>query len=486
MHSQLIAEAIRSGFDHKSVLVVGDLMLDRYMWGDVSRVSPEAPVPVLRPQRDAERAGGAGNLALNLAALGLRVQLAGYVGVDQEAQRLFRFFEDAGVGTDLVATLSDRPTITKTRIIAGHQHVLRVDAEDLSPIRDADAENFSQRLLAELDNSDAIALSDYGKQVLGDELCKNLIAEARRRGLAVVVDPKGRSYRKYAGATMLTPNLKELETATGVSAYDHDALIESGRRLVNELGLDAIVLTQGEHGMTLIAPEQTLHSPARAKEVFDVSGAGDTVVAAIAAGMLAGLDRVDMLQLANLAAGVVVGKIGTAPVERHELLEALHPHGAYVVDSIYTPERLQRAVAGWRASGNRIVFTNGCFDLLHAGHVDYLQKAADEGERLIVALNTDRSVRALKGEGRPIVTQEDRAYLIAALAAVDAVTLFDEETPMALINALRPDVLVKGADYTEERVVGAKEVRSWGGDVILVPLVEGKSTSELIRKIAGL
>jgi D-beta-D-heptose 7-phosphate kinase/D-beta-D-heptose 1-phosphate adenosyltransferase len=486
MHSQLIAEAIRSGFDHKRVLVVGDLMLDRYMWGDVSRVSPEAPVPVLRPQRDAERAGGAGNLALNLAALGLRVQLAGYVGDDQEAQRLFRFFEDAGVGTDLVATLSDRPTITKTRIIASHQHVLRVDAEDLSPLRESDAENFSQRLLAELDNSDAIALSDYGKRVLGDELCKNLIAEARRRGLTVVVDPKGRSYRKYAGATVLTPNLKELETATGVSAYDHDALIETGRRLVKDLGLDAIVLTQGEHGMTLIAPEQTLHSPARAKEVFDVSGAGDTVVAALTAGMLAGLDRTDVLRLANLAAGVVVGKIGTAPVERNELLEALHPHGAYVIDSIYTPKRLQRAVAGWRANGNRIVFTNGCFDLLHAGHVDYLQKAADEGERLIVALNTDRSVRALKGEGRPIVTQEDRAYLIAALAAVDAVTLFDEETPMALINALRPDVLVKGADYTEDRVVGAKEVRSWGGDVVLVPLVEGKSTSELIRKITGL
>lgn len=486
MHSQVIAEAVRSRFGEKRVLVVGDLMLDRYMWGDVSRVSPEAPVPVLRPHRDAERAGGAGNLALNLAALGLRVQLAGYVGDDDQARQLFQVWQDAHLGTDLVTTLSDRPTITKTRIIAGNQHVLRVDAEDLSPIGESDELGFRQRILAQLDNTDAVALSDYGKRVLSTELCQELIAETRRRRLAVLVDPKGRDYKKYAGATLLTPNLKELETVTGVPAHEPEALIEGGRRMVKELGLDAIVLTQGEQGMTFISPEQTLHSPAVAKEVFDVSGAGDTVVAALTAGILTGLDRIDMLQLANLAAGIVVAKIGTAPVERDELLEALHPHGAYVVDSIYTLERLRGAVASWRASGERIVFTNGCFDLLHAGHVDYLQKAADEGERLIVALNTDRSVRALKGEGRPIVNQEDRAFLIAALAAVDAVILFDEETPMTLIEALRPDVLAKGADYTEDRVVGAKEVRSWGGDVVLVPLIEGKSTSELIRKIAGL
>ena len=486
MHSQVIAEAVRSRFGQKRVLVVGDLMLDRYMWGDVNRVSPEAPVPVLCPHRNADRAGGAGNLALNLAALGLRVQLAGYVGDDDEARRLFQIWQDASIGSDTVATLSDRPTITKTRIIAGNQHVLRVDAEDLSPIRESDEQNLRRRILVELDNTDAVALSDYGKRVLTRELCQELIAEARRRGLAVLVDPKGRHYQKYAGATFLTPNLKELEAVTGVPTHEPEELIERGRQMVKQLQLDAIVLTQGGQGMTLISPDQTLHSPALAKEVFDVSGAGDTVVAALTAGILAGLDRIDMLQLANVAAGIVVGKIGTAPVERDELLEALHPHGAYVVDSIYTPERLQRAVASWRARGDRIVFTNGCFDLLHAGHVDYLQKAADEGERLIVALNTDRSVHALKGEGRPIVNQEDRAFLIAALSAVDAVILFDEETPMALIEALRPDVLVKGGDYTEDRVVGAKEVRSWGGDVVLVSLVEGKSTTGLIRKIAGL
>ena len=485
MHNELIAEAVRSNFGRRRVLVVGDLVLDRYLWGHVSRISPEAPVPVLRPAREETRAGAAGNLALNLAALGLNVSLAGYVGDDAERVRLFELWSKAGIETSLVTTLSDRPTITKTRIIAGHQHVLRVDAEDLTTISAKDENRLLECTLEKPhDRVDAIVLSDYAKGVLSPHVCGKIIDEARRQGKPLLVDPKGQDFNKYKGATVLTPNLKELETVSGVPARDVDTLLDSGRQMLGTLQLDAIVLTQGEQGMTLIASDQTLYSPAMAKEVFDVSGAGDTVIAALTAGLLSGLSRPDMLCLANLAAGIVVGKVGTAPVDKHALLHALHPRGSYLADTLYTLKELKGIVGTWRARGERVVFTNGCFDLLHAGHGAYLQKAGDEGDRLIVALNTDRSVRALKGQGRPITNEQDRASIIAALAAVDAVTLFDQETPIELIKALRPDVLVKGADYTKDQLVGASEVESWGGNVVLVPLVGGKSTSELIRKIA--
>ena len=486
MHRQVLAEAVRGFFGNHRVLVVGDVMLDRYLWGDVRRVSPEAPVPVLRPNHEAERAGGAGNLALNTAGLGLQTSLAGYVGDDDKAERLRRRWRDSQIHSDLVMALQDRPTTTKTRIIAGHQHVLRVDDEDLNPVTADTEERMLASLIDRLDAVDALMLSDYGKNVLTEHVCKHLIVEARRKGLSVLVDPNGRDFRKYAGATVLTPNLKELEQVTGVPAHQSEELIQAGRRMIAEFEIGAIVLTQSEKGMTYIDRDEIVHSPAIAQEVFDVSGAGDTVIAALAAGMLADLSRANTLQLANVAAGIVVGKVGTAPIERDELLHALDPHGRFVEDAIYTPERLERAVTTWRSQGERIVFTNGCFDVLHAGHVACLQKAADHGDHLIVALNTDRSARALKGEGRPIVHQQDRAFLISALRVVDAVVLFDEETPLELITALRPDVIVKAADYTEETVVGAKEVKSWGGDVVLVPLVDDMSTTDLIHKIKGL
>lgn len=485
MHNEAIAQTVRANFGRRHVLVVGDLMLDRYLWGDVSRVSPEAPVPVLRPTREEIRAGAAGNLALNLAGLGLEVSLAGYVGDDKERTRLLELWSQAGIETELVAKLSDRSTITKTRIIAGHQHVLRVDDEDLASIPAADEDRLLEGILQRVgEGADAIVLSDYAKGVLSARVCQALVREARRRNMPLLVDPKGQDYSKYTGAHVLTPNLKELELAAGVSARDFDRLLARAQRMVETLQLDAIVVTRGEHGMSLIAADETLHSPAIAQEVFDVSGAGDTVTAALVAGVLSGLSRADMLHLANVAAGIVVGKVGTAPIDKHSLLRVLHPHGTYLADSIYTLEELQRVVATWHSQGERIVFTNGCFDLLHAGHVTYLQKAADEGERLIVGLNTDRSVQALKGKNRPIMNQQDRACIIAALAAVDAVILFDEDTPIELIKALRPDVLAKGANYSKHQVVGASEVESWGGEVVLVALVDGKSTSDLIRKIA--
>jgi D-beta-D-heptose 7-phosphate kinase / D-beta-D-heptose 1-phosphate adenosyltransferase len=483
-NNENIANALRSGFGHKRVLVVGDLMLDRYIWGMVERISPEAPVPVLRPGREATCAGGAGNVALNLAGLGLDVAVAGFKGKDQNGDRLLEIFAEHGIDTAAVVSLSDRPTVTKTRVIARQQHVLRVDSEDLSDIDSGNHEALFEAVIAKLP-VDAIILSDYAKETLSLAMCQRLIDIAKQTSTPVLVDPKGMDYSKYAGASVLTPNLLELARAGGVSTDDIDDLVPIARAFVDELGLQFLVLTRGPDGMTLVAKDQAVHSPAKAQEVFDVSGAGDTVIASIAAGMLSGLDYVDMLHIANLAAGFVVGRVGTTAIEQSSLMRILHSEEQALSESVYGLDELLLLVQGWRDREQRIVFTNGCFDIVHAGHVSYLHKAAREGDKLIVGINTDSSVRALKGTTRPINAEDDRACIIAALAAVDAVILFDDKTPLKLIDALRPDVLVKGADYSKDRVVGATEVESHGGRVALVPIVEGRSTSELVRKIAG-
>jgi len=481
-----IAEALRTAFGRKRLLVIGDLILDRYLWGDVRRISPEAPVPVLHYRREAERAGGAGNVALNIAGLGLEVAIAGFAGADEARDQLVGILTQADVDAAGIVTLADRPTITKTRIITGHQHVLRVDAEELGPINRAHFDELlecSRQLLS--GNVDGVVLSDYAKGVLNEEVCQTVIGLAREKGIPVFVDPKGTDYDRYANATVLTPNLAELQLATGVDSRDTDALVEAGRKMVVELGIEYVVLTRGADGMTLISPDATEHGSAVAREVFDVTGAGDTVIATLAAAQTAGLGWKDMLHVANLAAGIVVGKVGTAAIDQTSLLQSIHATSHGLMDSVYPLEELCGLVQEWRDRGEQIVFTNGCFDILHAGHVSYLQKAAQEGNRLIVAINTDRSVRELKGDSRPVTSQDDRACVIAALAPVDAVVFFDETTPLKVIETLRPDVLVKGGDYTREQVVGATEVESCGGRVVLVPLVDGHSTSKLIKKIAG-
>ena len=478
-----IANALRSSFGHKRVLVVGDLMLDRYKWGEVERISPEVPVPVVRLGREATRAGGAGNVALNLAGLGLQVVVAGFTGKDENRDRLLEVFAERGIDASAVITLSDRSTITKTRVMAGHQQVLRVDSEDLSDIDSGDQESLYQAVMANLP-VDAIILSDYAKGALSDGLCQRLIKAAGETSTPVLVDPKGLDFSKYAGASVLTPNLRELSRAGGVAADQNDELVETAQAYVETLGLQFLVLTRGPAGMTLVTKDQVLHSPAKAREVFDVTGAGDTVIAGIAAAMLGDLDYVDMLHMVNLAAGFVVARVGTAVIEQTSLMRALHADEQGPSESVYGLNELLLLIDDWRNRGQRIVFTNGCFDIVHAGHVSLLHQAAREGDQLIVGINTDSSMRMLKGDTKPINGEHDRAYIIAALAAVDAVVLFDEQTPLELIKALRPDVLVKGADYSKDQVVGAAEVESHGGRVVLVPLVEGKSTSELVRKIA--
>jgi D-beta-D-heptose 7-phosphate kinase/D-beta-D-heptose 1-phosphate adenosyltransferase len=332
----------------------------------------------------------------------------------------------------------------------------------------------------------AVILSDYAKGVLDPALCRAVIDAARARGIPVLVDPKGHDYGKYAGATTLTPNKKEAAEACGVPAHDSAALLVAAARLGQSLGLDFMTVTRGEEGISLIDTQGVEHLPATARQVFDVSGAGDTVIATFAAGLVAGLPRTAACRLANLAAGIVVGQVGTVPISRPELLHALEVEDAVEqADKVCAADTLLRRVQGWRARGERIVFTNGCFDLLHAGHVTYLAAAAKQGERLIVGLNTDRSVSALKGPSRPVINENDRARVLAALEAVDAVVLFDEDTPIDLIRALRPDVLVKGSDYSEDQVVGGDDVKGWGGRVALIDFLPGRSSTTIMNRIAG-
>ena len=481
-----VVEAVESGFGGARTLVVGDLMLDRYLWGEVERISPEAPVPVVRVEHLTECAGGAGNVAMNMRRLGCRVSVAGLTGNDTNREVLLSVLHHAGIGTDAVLTASGRQTTAKTRIIGGHQQMLRLDHEDRGPISAAYADELIRLVNLELAKGvSATILSDYGKGVLSLSVCQEIIRQAHAEGIPVLVDPKGSDYQKYRGANGLSPNRSELARATGADPEDLPLVLDRGKELAAALEVDFIAVTLSQLGIALIQGDTISRFPALAREVFDVSGAGDTVIATLASSLAAGLPLHDAIQLANLAAGIVVGKLGTVPVTREELVAALAVEQGQDYNKICSGQELLNRVAQWRVAGERIVFTNGCFDILHVGHVTLLQKARGEGDRLIVGLNTDRSVASLKGPARPITGQQERARVVAALGAVDAVVLFDEATPLQLINAIRPDVLAKGGDYTEQQVVGAAEVRSWGGKVSLIPLVESFSTTATLEKIAA-
>jgi D-beta-D-heptose 7-phosphate kinase/D-beta-D-heptose 1-phosphate adenosyltransferase len=477
---------ILAGFAARRVLVVGDLMLDRSLWGQVQRISPEAPVPIVRLERETRSAGGAANVARNLSALGVEAHLVGATGADAGREQLLQELTKDGLSTDDVLIAGDRCTTVKTRVLGYRQQMIRIDEERTTPLTGSDGERLLAAAAARLALADALVLSDYAKGVLTADLCRALIEAARARGLPVLVDPKGKDFDRYAGATLVTPNRAELALATGVPAHDLDALLAAGSAMREKLSLGLLVLTLSEQGMVIIEPDGNRQIPAVAREVFDVSGAGDTVIATFAAGLAAGLGHLDTAHLANLAAGVVIGKVGTTPIAKKDLLRAIEGEAALEqAAKIRGPTEAQAHVRHWQANGERVVFTNGCFDLLHVGHVTYLERARRYGHRLVVGLNTDSSVRRLKGPERPLIGQDDRARVLAALAAVDAVVLFDQDTPLALIEELRPDVLAKGADYREDQVVGAGEVKSWGGRVVLVPLVENRSTTGIIERMNG-
>lgn len=482
--SGAVVDEVRRRFAGRRVVVVGDVMLDRYLWGNVERISPEAPVPVVRLERVTEAAGGAANVANNLAALGLRVSLASITGDDAERSLLLQHVRASNIDADAVLASSDRSTTVKTRVVGNHQQMIRIDSEHPKPLAAQDAERLVAEISPLLSGADALVLSDYAKGVLTDQVCRGLIRAAREIGIPVLVDPKGQDFNRYAGATLITPNRRELALVSGIAPTDLDALLSAAEIMRQEIGLQWVVLTLSEQGIALIGADGGYRLPAVAQEVFDVSGAGDTVIATFAAGLSAQLQPVDIGHLANLASGVVVGKVGTVPITADELLAAVRGESALEqAAKICNADQALELTLQWKAADERIVFTNGCFDLLHVGHVTYLERARSYGHRLVVGLNTDRSVRALKGQGRPLIGESDRARVLAALASVDAVILFDQDTPLELVKLLRPDVLAKGADYREEEVVGASQVKSWGGQVVLVPLAEDHSTSRIIKRM---
>jgi D-beta-D-heptose 7-phosphate kinase/D-beta-D-heptose 1-phosphate adenosyltransferase len=480
---------LENGFGKVKVLVVGDLMLDRYILGEVDRISPEAPVPVLRHAQRYERPGGAANVAMNLAGLGCGVFLAGFWGADGERDELAKLVESAGVDTAGVVT-SSLPTISKTRIVARTQQMLRLDIESRDGVPAEEVARLEARAIELVKKVHAVILSDYAKGALTAGVCEAVIRAARTAGIPVLVDPKTRNLSKYSGATTICPNLAELSLATGVPAHETEALLKAAHAQMVEHDFRFLTVTMSDKGIRILGPaadgSEDFYSPARAREVFDVSGAGDTVIATLAASLAGGLHIHTAVELANLAAGIVVGKVGTVPIARHELIAALTPSsGITSAEKILDFDGVQRRVAEWRAAGETVVFTNGCFDLLHVGHITLLEDCRQFGSKLVLGLNTDASVSRLKGPTRPIVGENERARVMAALAAVDAVVLFDQETPLELIRALKPNVLVKGGDYTIDTVVGHEDVLANGGRVEIVPTVEGFSTTNIVKKLAG-
>lgn len=461
-------------FSQVKVLIVGDLMLDRYWMGGTGRISPEAPVPVVKVEQSDDKPGGAANVALNAASLGAQVTLLGLCGQDEAADTLEKKLTALKVDCQFVR-LPDYETITKLRVMSRNQQLIRLDFE--RSFVDADQQDLLACFAAAVPEADVVILSDYAKGSL--QQVQQLIQMARTSGKAVVVDPKGSDFTRYRGATLLTPNMSEFEHIVGACDSEQQ-IVDKGQQLCNELDLAALLVTRSEQGMTLLEEaQQALHLPAKAREVYDVTGAGDTVISTLALGLGVGLATADAAALANLAASIVVAKLGTASVTVNELQHA----DLQKLGGVVNQAQLQLAMQQARARGERIVMTNGCFDILHAGHVSYLDAARQLGDRLIVAVNSDESVTRLKGEGRPINPLDRRMAVLAGLAAVDWVVPFGDDTPQALIATLLPDILVKGGDYRIEQIAGGKEVQDNGGEVRVLHFEQGVSTTRIIQTI---
>ncbi len=463
------------------ILVVGDLMIDHYLWGSCERISPEAPVQVVDIAKETAVLGGAGNVINNLKSLGSEVSVASVIGDDENGIELTRMLNEIDVDTSNLVIQHGRHTSKKSRIIAVSQQILRYDKESKEDIISSSQKAIVNSLEGKIDSFDAIILSDYGKGVLTEELCQDVIKLAKKANKKVLVDPKGKDFTKYKGAYLLTPNKKEAQIATEINIVDESSLTEALLKLKQECDLDVSMITLSEDGIATY--DEKLHiSPTVAKEVFDVTGAGDTVIASMAYALSLGKSIDECAAFANLAAGVVVGKIGSATVTIDEIKEyeaSLHKSTSDA--HIKSFEEIKRLVERYKANGKKVVFTNGCFDILHVGHVKYLQIAKSFGDILIVGLNSDESVSRLKGPTRPVNIAEDRAYLLAALEAVDFVVPFEDDTPYELIKMVAPDVLVKGGDYEGKDVVGTE----FAGELKLVDFVDGKSTTKTIEKIQG-
>jgi D-beta-D-heptose 7-phosphate kinase / D-beta-D-heptose 1-phosphate adenosyltransferase len=476
-------------FNKRRILVLGDVMLDRYLMGEVKRISPEAPVPVLRVKERYEVLGGAGNVANNLAKLGCRTLLLGVVGVDPDGESVRKLCEQLAIDNHLI-TEPHRPTITKTRVIAREQQLLRLDEEETDTLGNTAREELLARFEEELPSCQAVIFSDYGKGIFQTpDFCQSLLTLAGKQAKPIFVDPKGRDWDRYRGATCITPNVQELELVAGISAQDGSHLIRMAEEIRLRHQAEWLLVTRGAKGMCLLGPqEMPLVIPTVAREVYDVSGAGDTVIATLAACIAANLSFPQAARVANAAAGVVVGKLGTQPITAAELQNALRleesANGLRHTSKFSSLGSAQIQVQNWKSNGDKVVFTNGCFDLLHPGYVHLLEEAKALGDRLVVGLNADASVKRLKGPRRPILSENDRVALLRALSCVDLVVLFEEDTPIKLIKTLRPDILVKGSDYDVSQVVGREIVESYGGQVALVNLLDGYSTTRIAERMA--
>ena len=477
-----------------NALVIGDLMIDEYLWGKTERISPEAPVQVVDIIDEDLRLGGAGNVVNNLVAIGCQVSVCSVVGDDENSERLYKRFESLGVGTETLLKDKNRRTGKKTRVIAANQQIIRIDRESREDIE----KEFEDKIIKFIEKNGGLfqvfIVSDYAKGVLTKRLLSGLIVLGAKMSIPIVVDPKGDDYSKYLGVTIITPNRKEAEQASKIKISDEASLKNAAVKLLEDLKLSALLITRSEAGMSLFKPLKNgnlpvspniehIHIPTVAREVYDVTGAGDTVLTLLSLGLATGLSMKDAAWIANIAAGIAVGKVGTSIITPEEIMAEIYHEHRDSISKIKSLESVKALTDNEKKQGKRVVFTNGCFDLLHVGHVKYLQKARSYGDLLVLGLNSDASVRRLKGAKRPLIREEERADILAALDCIDYVVIFDEDTPLKLIEAIKPTVLVKGGDYTLDGVVGRDIVESYGGSVALVEFVDGKSTTNIIEKI---
>ena len=459
-------------------------MLDEYLWGKAERISPEAPVQIVDVTREELRLGGAGNVANNLSELGVQVSICSVIGDDENGDALLDIFDNKRIATDPIFRDPARRTSRKTRVVAAHQQIIRIDRESRADLSSNMERSVCAWIETNISKYNIVLLSDYLKGVLTSGVLSTTLNGARKAHIPVLVDPKGSDFIRYNGATILTPNKKEAEAASGITIHDADSLELAAANIMKQVGLEYLLITRSEEGMSFFSREAgSVHIPTVAREVFDVSGAGDTVIAALAAGMAAGADMLEAAELANVAAGIAVNKLGTSTVTPAELINAVAHAANDRNTKISSCDAIAVLIDAEKSRGKKIVFTNGCFDLLHAGHVKYLQKARLLGDLLVLGLNSDASVRRLKGEKRPLIGEDERAQILSALDCVDYVIIFEEDTPIKLISAVKPDILAKGGDYAPDAVVGKELVESYGGKLELVSFVDGKSTTNIIEKV---
>ncbi|HIC91844.1 MAG TPA: D-glycero-beta-D-manno-heptose-7-phosphate kinase [Syntrophaceae bacterium] len=478
------ATSVIPSFSNYTLLVVGDLMIDEYLWGRVDRISPEAPVQVVDIENQTYVLGGAGNVVNNLVSLGAKVYVTGVIGQDINGELLHHELKRLGVTTEGLFFDAARRTTKKTRVMAHGQQVLRIDWETRKEVLEGLGDRIINYVRDNVSLFDVVLISDYAKGVLTGKVLKGVIHACHNGKKPVLAGPKGNEFKNYKGATIITANKKEAALASGIPIENEDALIHIGQGFVHELELEAALITRGKEGMTLFMKgKPPVHIKAQVREVYDVSGAGDTVLAVLGLGIASGLSFTHASYLANLAAGIVVSKIGTATTSRDELMDALVQRIAFTTNKVKNLQELKQIVGYLKAQGKRVVFTNGCFDLLHVGHIKLLKESKALGDILIVALDSDDSVRRLKGNGRPIINQYERAKVLAALDCVDYITIFSTDSLCDLLRELSPGVLTKGSNYKKEEVIGREIVEGYGGEVVLIPVAEGISTSEIIGNI---